>query len=125
MIDSGSRTGSASISITVGTPPASPVLSVTVTTNEPSYVNKETVGIIVTVTDGNGTVSGAAVHVVLTTASGRTLAGNATANGNGVATITHKVNSKRDGVGTYTVDATASKNGSDPGSGSTTFEVTG
>ena len=119
VIDSGNKTRSASISITVGTPPASPVLSVTVTTNEPSYVNKETVGITVTVTDGTNPVSGAAVHVVLTTASGRTLAGNATTNGNGVATLNYKVNSKRDGVGTYTVDAT------DPGSGSTTFEVTG
>lgn len=86
MTDSGGRTGSASISITVGDPPPTPVLSVAVTTNE-SYVNKENVQIKVTVTDGTNPVSGAAVRVVLTTASGRKLAGNATTNGSGAATL--------------------------------------
>ena len=125
--DSGSKTGSASISITVGTPPPPPLtttlLNVSVSTNE-SYVNKETVQIIVPVTDGTNPVSGAAVHMELTTANGRTLAGDATTDENGQATLTYKVNSNRDGVGTYTVYATASKAGFESGSGSRTFEVT-
>lgn len=75
-------------------------------------------------TDGTNPVAGAAVHVAVKTASGRNLAGNNTTDGSGVAPFTLKVNSKRDGVGTYTVDATASKDGFESGSGgSTTFLV--
>jgi len=124
--DSGGETGSASISITVGTPPPSPTLSVTVTTDKTSYLKRETTLITVTVTDGANPVDAAAVHVEITTAKGRKQADDGTtdANANGVAVFKYKVNSKRDGVGTYTVVATASKDGHESGSGSTKFEVT-
>ena len=95
------------------------------TTDKPSYVNRETVTITVTVTDGTDPVPGAAVSRVVTTASGRTLSADGTTDGNGVATFTYKVNKKRDGIGTYTVDAAASVDGFDSGAGSTAFEVTG
>ena len=81
----------------------------------------DTVYITVTVTDP---VAGAAVHVALETANGKNLAGNNTTNGSGVAGFTYKVNPKKDGEGTYSVVATASKDGFESGSGSTTFEVT-
>ena len=124
--DSDGATGSASIGITVGTPPATPTLSVSVTTNKASYVNKEQVEITVTVANGANPVEGAAVHVEITTGNERfRLVGDGNTDvEEGVATFTYKINSKRDGVGTYTVDATASKDGFVSGSGSKTFEVT-
>ena len=122
--DSGGATGSTSRSITVGNPSPTTTLSVTATTDKASYVNKKTVLITVMVTDGTNAVEGAAAHVVVTTANGKKLAGDGTTNKEGVAQFKYKVNSKRDGVGTYTVDPTASKDGFTSGSGSTTFEVT-
>ena len=95
-----------------------------VTTDKLSYVNKENVSITVTVTDGTNLVGGVAVHVALTTANGRLLGGNGTTNNDGVAKFRYKVNSGRDGVGPYTVDADSTKTGYDPGSGSIPFEVT-
>jgi len=105
--------------------PPTPTLSVTVTTNKPSYVNRETVAITVHVTDGTNAVPGAAVHVEIATPNGKfVLAGDSTTDEGGDTILTHKVNSKRDGTGTYTVDATASKEGFISGNGSTTFVVT-
>ena len=75
-------------------------------------------------TDGTNPVQGAAVHVVITTANGSKLGGDGTTDNEGLAKFRYKVNSKRAGVGTYAVDATASKDGFDSGGGSTTFEVT-
>ena len=60
----------------------------------------------------------------LTTANEKKFAGEGTTDESGVAKFIYKVNSKRDGVGTYTLDATASKAGYTSGSGSTTFAVT-
>ena len=98
---------------------------VTDTTDKASYVNKEQVEITVTVANGANPVEGAAVHVEITTGNERfRLVGDGNTDVEGVATFKYKINSKRDGVGTYTVDATASKDGFESGSGSKTFEVT-
>ncbi|MBI2947142.1 MAG: S8 family serine peptidase [Verrucomicrobia bacterium] len=121
--DANGNTGSASITITVGTPPPPPTLSVSVSTAKASYVNGETALITVTVTDGSNPVSGAAVHVVVTSANGTKLSGDGTTDSSGVAKFNYRVNAKRDGKGTYAVDATASKSGYGSGSGSTTFQV--
>jgi hypothetical protein len=120
--DSGGKIGSDSISITVGTPPPSPTLNVTVGTDKGTYALGERVYITVTVTDGTSGVEGAAVHVEITTASGRQYAGDGTTNASGIAEFSFKTK-RPDGIGTYNVDAGASKSGYDPDSGSTTFEV--
>ncbi|MBI2848693.1 MAG: S8 family serine peptidase [Chloroflexi bacterium] len=122
--DSGGKTGSASINITVGTPPPAPTLSVTVATDKTSYVNGKTVKITVTVKNGTTPISGAAVHLEITTANGNKVAADGTTDANGIAKFEHRVNTKSNGVGAYTVVATASKNGFTNGSGSTTFKVT-
>ncbi len=122
--DSGGKNGTDSISITVGSPTPAAALSISVETDNGSYVNREQVLITVTVTDGTNPVEGAAVHVDLTTANEKKFAGEGTTDESGVAKFIYKVNSKRDGVGTYTLDATASKAGYTSGSGSTTFAVT-
>ena len=99
-------------------------LHVTVTTDKATYTHRETVYITVTVTDDNGaTVQDATVDITITTASGNVLSANGTTDANGQVTFTYRVNAYRDGTGTYTVDATASKAGYTSGNGSTTFEV--
>lgn len=98
-------------------------LSVTVTTDKASYVNRENAQITVAVTDGANPVSGAGVHVEVTTPSGKKLAGDGTTDASGEAKFRIRVNTKRDGCGEYTVDATASKEGLSSGSGSTNFQV--
>jgi subtilisin len=119
--DSGAKLGSSTVSIRIGTVPT---LAVTVVTDKPSYVNRETVLFTVTVTDGAAPVQGAAVHMVIHTAGGKTLAADGITGANGIALFSYKILSKRDGVGTYNADADAAKSGYDGGSGSTTFEVT-
>ncbi|MCH7746143.1 MAG: hypothetical protein IIC84_08735, partial [Chloroflexi bacterium] len=118
--DSGGKTDSASVSITVGAPPT---LSVTVATDKASYVHREKALITVTVTDGTNPVAGAVVQITVTTAKGGTLGCSPTTDIDGIANCTYKVNAKRDGTGTYTIAVTASKSGYVSGSGSTTFEV--
>ncbi len=99
-------------------------LHVTVTTDKATYTHRETVYITVTVTDDNGaTVQDATVDITITTASGNVLSANGTTDANGQVTFTYRVNAYRDGTGTYTVDATASKAGYTSGNGNTTFEV--
>ncbi len=99
-------------------------LHVAVVTDKSTYANRETVTITVTVTDDAGAaVEGAAVDVTITTPNGNTLAASGTTDANGQVVITHKINANRDGFGTYTVSATATKSGYSDGSGSTTFTV--
>jgi hypothetical protein len=118
--DSQNATGSDSITITVG---AAATLSVSVTTNKPSYKLGETVAVTVTVTDGTNPVSGAAVHAELKTPKGKTYVYDRITGADGTASFSYTT-AKKDGTGTYTVTATASHDGYLPGSGSTTFTVT-
>jgi hypothetical protein len=118
--DSNNATGSDSVTITVGAPAT---LSVSLTTNKPSYKIGETVTITVTVTDGVNLVQGAAVHAELKTPKGKTYAYDLTTGEQGTASFSYTTNTK-DGTGTYTVTATASFEGYSPGSGSTTFILT-
>ncbi|NPA92999.1 MAG: S8 family serine peptidase [Chloroflexi bacterium] len=98
-------------------------LSVTVATDKDTYTNRETVNITVNVTDGTDPVADASVAMTITTASGRTVSATATTDANGQATFSYWINANRDGVGTYTVDVTATKSGYTSGSASTTFVV--
>jgi len=123
--DSGGLTGSASVTFTVqsATPPPTAQLDVMVATDKPAYVNKNTVRILVSVTDGVNNVSGATVSVQVTTAKGSIKNLSGTTGANGVAAFSYAVNSKPGGTGTYSVNATASKSGYVSASDSTTFLV--
>jgi hypothetical protein len=63
------------------------------------------------------------VQAVVSGANGRTRAYSGTSDGGGQVTFRFRVFTGRYGVGTYTVDATATKAGYESGSGSTTFQV--
>ena len=99
-------------------------LSVTVTTDKPSYQKREKAWIAAQVTDDTTRVEGAAVYIEITTAKGRRVDCNLTTDSNGEAGCLYRVKSKRDGVGEYTLVARVSKTGFASGSGSTTFQVT-
>jgi minor extracellular protease Epr len=120
-----------SFNVTVDGPSRTPggttggsALSVTVTTDQASYVNRDRATITANVTDGTSPVSGALVNISITTAKGNMLACNPTSNSSRDAVCTYKVNANRDGRGTYSITVTATKSGYSSGSGSTTFEVT-
>jgi len=99
-------------------------LSVTVSTDAPSYVDGDNVFITVLVTDGTNPVEGVSVHVELTTANGSILSGDGITDANGVTLFRYTVNTDLHGIGTYSLSATASKTGYVTGTGSSTFEVT-
>ena len=107
-----------------GTTTGGAALSVTVTTDQDSYSNRDRVTITANVTDSTDPVSGASVNIAITTGNGNRLACNPTTNSSGDAVCTYRVNANRDGRGTYESTATATKSGYTSGTGSTTFEVT-
>ena len=81
-------------------------------TDKGSYHDKETALITVTVTDASSNpVAGAAVTATITTANGRLLSGSTQTGSDGVATLTYRVNARRDGYGSYRVDAEACSGG--------------
>jgi len=123
--DSGGLTGSATVTFTVqgAPPPPTPQLDVIVATDKPAYVNKNTVSIIVSVTDGVKAISGVTVTAQVTAAKGSVKSYSGTTGANGVAVFSYAINSKSGGTGTYSVNATASKSAYGSAGDSTTFLV--
>ncbi|HXT41841.1 MAG TPA: S8 family serine peptidase [Candidatus Angelobacter sp.] len=121
--DSGGKTASSAVSITVLSPPLQ-TLYVSVVTDKSSYVNRNKVYITVTVAAGTNRAAGAAVHLDLTTADGGHVSSDTTSDANGIARFQYTINTKRDGVGTYSARVTASKAGYNPGSATTSFIAT-
>jgi thermitase len=97
-------------------------LSVSVTTDSTVYGNHDKALWTATVTEGSEGVAAATVHFVLT-APDRTATCDATTDSTGEATCRYTINTRRDGVGTYFLDVTASKDGFTDGDGSTSFNV--
>ncbi|MHC5019253.1 MAG: S8 family peptidase [Planctomycetota bacterium] len=121
--DNGLATTVATIALTI-TSSAPPALTVTVTTDLPSYpAGTKKAYITAHVTSGGSPVMGASASVVITTAGGTTLSASGTTDANGDLRVSYRINRGRDGVGTYTASADASKSGYTAGSGSTTFEI--
>jgi hypothetical protein len=119
--DSSGLTTKSSVSVTI----PMPTLVVSVATDAASYVNRNNVNVTVTVSGPNGPVAGAAVTVNINTAAGRVYTYTATTDSTGKALVTaYQVNSKRDGIGTYTLSVGATMTGYNSGSASTTFKVT-
>jgi subtilisin family serine protease len=116
-------TGSASRTVVVGFPTFD-VLTVDVVTDQATYRNRKQVVITVSVSlAGLLPVAGADAHVDLITANGTLLVGNLLTNSFGNAAFGYRVDARKHGYGTYTINAAATMTGFDPGSASTTFEV--
>ena len=101
----------------------SPTLDAVISTDKPSYVNKERATILLSVTDGTTAVSGVSVSATVTSSKGTktTLAG--TTGANGVAVMSYLINS-RQGTGTYRVDTSSVKSGYRSAADTCTFTVT-
>jgi hypothetical protein len=98
-------------------------LSVSLTTNQPSYLPGQTVGVILTMASGTSPDVGASVAVTVTSPNGRKTTLSGTTGSNGVALLNYKL-SRRATPGTYqaqygtTVTGAASTTGA-----STSFTV--
>jgi len=120
--DSSGHTGYASVAIMVGGGgTGSGDLVVSVSTDKSSYSNHETAYITVNVTDGSAPVAGASVTVRITTPKGTVYSGTSSTNSSGQVTFNFNVNTKKDGSGTYSVEATATASGYNSGSDTTSF----
>ena len=107
-------------------PPPDDALTATIVVPTPStvYANRQTVTVEVAVTDSeSAAVDGAAVAVVVTGVTGKTVSLSGTTGVDGIASMSFKINTGKLGTGTYTIDVTATKDGYDPGTASGSFEV--
>jgi subtilisin family serine protease len=102
-------------------PPTTPALSVRVTTDRSSYSFYQYGTITVSVTDGANPVNGATVEITLRTPSGNTYnASKSTSDGRAVF---YFYAGYKDGAGTYSLTARASKSGYTSGQGTASFTV--
>jgi uncharacterized protein YfaS (alpha-2-macroglobulin family) len=116
--DSAGTTGSSAVTITVG---SLVDLDVVVRTDKYLYIFGETVYIAVTATDDlRPPIQSAVVHADILTPDAEDYTNDGVTNANGVATFSYKPK-VGDGQKIYTLTATASKSGCEPGSGSTTL----
>lgn len=90
-------------------PPDDPAIEVEslVTSVDPGpYAHRQTVSFTVNAQAvGGGDAAGVAVEVLISTPGGRVLGATATTDGSGDAHFSYKVNSRRDGTGEYTIEA--------------------
>ena len=100
------------------------VMQADLASDKASYADRQKAQISVTVTDGLGPVEGVTVRVWVTGPYGMTLMGGGVTDADGVAGLTYEVDAQRDGTGTCTIAAFASKDGFEPAESPATFEVT-
>jgi hypothetical protein len=99
-------TGSDSILITVG----AAQLNVVVTMSDYTLRSRDRATFTIAVNDGSSAVESASIQLTVN-APKSTLSCSATTNSSGIATCSYKTNAGRDGRGTYSAAATASKSG--------------
>ncbi|MBG0786397.1 MAG: S8 family serine peptidase [Anaerolineaceae bacterium] len=88
------------------------------------FANRQTATVQVAVVDDNSDpVAGASVSVVVTGSTGKTVSLSGTTGADGIASMSFKINAGKTGYGTYLVNATASLDGYDDGTASSTFIV--
>ncbi len=103
---------------------AAVALSCTVSSDAPSYGKRQTVTLTINAFDASGPVAGVGAALELTTPRNKVYTGSgSTTDGAGNASYTYGTNPKKDGSGTYNVDATVSGAGYDTATCSTTFTV--
>ncbi|HSB75557.1 MAG TPA: NEW3 domain-containing protein [Terriglobales bacterium] len=109
-------TASASATYVIGTAPS---LSITVSTNQSSYVVGQMVSITASVLSGTSPASGQSLTIILTKANGSQVTMTATTGSNGVATASYRLK-RKDPTGTYRVQASTSGTGNAATVGATT-----
>lgn len=105
-------------------PPLDMPMYATVDTDKDAYSDRQTVVITVTAVDDNqAAVAGANVAIRMTTATGSTVSLSAVTNSSGVASISYRISTRRTGKGTYSIEATVTKDGYLPATANTSFLV--
>jgi Gametolysin peptidase M11 len=115
-----SATG-AGVTVHVGTPTSTSLSTVSVSTNQTSYVRGQTASITAKVSSGGSPVAKAAVSFTVIKPTGAKVTANATTGNNGTAVYKLRLKNQ-DPVGTYEADANATTNGQSA-KGATTFTV--
>ncbi len=101
-----------------------PALAVSIATNKTSYINNETVAIIVTVVDQDSVpVVGASVALKITPPKGKVINLSGITGPDGTVKFFHKVSTGKNGVGTYNLEATATMTGFTPAVATSSFNV--
>jgi len=103
------------------TPGQNPILLVSVSTNNPSYIRGSTAHITVIVSS-SALINGASVTLTVKNPSGSTSHSTGTTNSSGQVTFSYSVG-RHASTGTYTASTTATKSGYLSGNGLTTFSV--
>lgn len=115
-----SHNGSATATYVISTPGP---LSISLTTNQSSYLPGQTVAINVTLLSGTAPDAGASVTVIVTSPNGRSTSLRGTTGSNGVALLNYKL-SRRAAAGTYQVQVATTVTGASSVAGaSTSFTV--
>jgi len=122
--DSGDLTATDQVTVTVTQTGVVQTLNASIDTDEDTYVDREKVTITVTVTDQTeAPVVSASVSIELTTSNGTKTTYTGLTGTNGVYTLSYRLNIRKTGAGTYTLDATVSKTGYTTTTDSTDFLV--
>jgi hypothetical protein len=96
-------------------------MSMTVTTNQSSYLPGQTVNVTATSTSG-APLAGGSITITVTKPNGAAVSLNTTISTNGSATGNYRIK-RQDPLGTYKVSALASASNAAPAQASTTFTV--
>jgi len=122
--DSGDLTTTEHVTVTITQTGMEQTLVATITTDKTSYVSGQRVYVTTTVIDeGGAPVASASVSVQLTAANGTKTTYSGTTGTTGVYTFSYRINSRKTGTGTYTLDAAVTKAGYTSATASTTFQV--
>ncbi len=122
--DSGDLTTTEHVTVTITQTGMEQTLVATTTTDKTSYVSGQRVYVTTTVIDeGGAPVASASVSVQLTAANGTKTTYSGTTGTTGVYTFSYRINSRKTGTGTYTLDAAVTKAGYTSATASTTFQV--
>ncbi|MEE4195583.1 MAG: S8 family serine peptidase [Anaerolineae bacterium] len=121
--DSEGASDSDSITVTVNPVGGGGDLVVAVSTDKASYGDREKVYVTTLVTADGAAVSGAAVSSTITFPNNTTATYSGVTGSDGTFTFNYRLNVRKTGSGTATVDSTASAAGFSDGSGSTTFII--
>ncbi len=108
--DSGGLTATQQVTVTITQTGFEQALVATISTDKDSYVDRERVNVTVIVKDeAEAPVSSASVSVTLTTSNGTTTTYTGITGTTGEYVFSYRLNVRKTGIGTYTLDATVTK----------------
>ncbi len=122
--DTGGLLATDQVTVTITPTGVEQTLNATITTDKNSYVNREKVNITVTVKDQAGApVASASVSLTLTSSNGTVATYTGITGTTGEFILSYRLNVRKTGTGTYSLNATVTKAGYTTATASATFLV--